>query len=596
MQQYVDSLKDIYKDKGSLYKETRWRHQNNNNGDNFTDVHIQLIDLGYDFTRSDFDNFVSCLTHGKKKAVVSSRYGYDGGFIAKITRISKVLFTKYTPTDKQLKALFACYNTNCQQQSYEWIDTLIQKGYVFSDFHKPIISSIGYDVTKLLNGNISYDDLLKAIKAVINNSTHIDSFKKVLNLFTDTIPENILNYVLETAKNDMSASNWYYNIQEPILFKILDLLIERGGKFDNETNTVLINNNCNRILIYQGLFKRGFIPNEELIKYLFLNPATMIEIILYLKKFEYKFTTANMNNILNSIYYFVGPSSNGPYGLTTNSNQIMNYLIGIGYNDKIIGAAMETPNGQTNVCINLYKFMIELGVKPDISTLNIACTRAYYQIFDEGTTKYKFVPTKEILDNCLAKGQTSEMISKILCYKIVPDSKSFTAWLHSPSREIFELLVKFGLTITFNDLVNALNTQINIENLERFGIEHDENLYYHCYMNNFFPQEYLKKFTIDKNILELRNMCRVNTTTKEKLIEYIKENNVILDRYCYDHACAKNRSLVNYFDDELKCEPTLGSFYWLTCDSGNKNKFFNFAKIYKIDIDYLTKNLILKYK
>jgi predicted nucleotidyltransferase len=153
-----------------------------------------------------------------------------------------------------------------------------------------------------------------------------------------------------------------------------------------------------------------------------------------------------------------------------------------------------------------------------------------------------------------------------LCYRIIPDEKSLGFVIMSEchnkkKKNIIELLIKYGLALTFEDIKKLLEVEIVIENLERFGIPYDGNLYFWCHIYNFFPEVYMTKFSLDSKILELRNLCRNPKTKKNMLDSFLLKNSLKLDGYCLEMCCRYNKILSEYILYSLKCKPTLNIFY-----------------------------------
>ncbi|QKF93655.1 hypothetical protein QKU48_gp0197 [Fadolivirus algeromassiliense] len=598
MQAYVDQLNDIFKDKKSLYNEIHrsWRHYQNQNYVKPTTVFTKLIELGYDFTQEDFNHFITCSVYNKTNGFITWAPYNDPDKKTKAT-IVKALFTKFTPTDKQIKMLLCCfgkYNNN-----YEWVDVLIEKGYEFTEANKKILIDSGYDTTKLLKDNVTLDDIKNTITALlVKKSTTIDNLTKILDKFNALIPNEVIELAIKSYKyND----TYYYDATQDILFQVLHKLVKKGCTLDNNINSIIIKNEWVSTFAFYELFNLGLQPNDELKEYLLSKPR-LYEVFLYLNKFEpkyqvdknilipkkstkqtSKYTVNDMNKLLSNRLYLQGIYTKSQYNHVSQEKiRIHPFLFSVGFDEDLINECGDS-NG-----LNLYKFMTRaFDIIPNIETLRISCVMGYNDVFRELTSKYKLQPTKEILDETLTKTHNQEIISSILCYKIIPDSLSIEALLNYWSDEIFQLLVKFSLKLTLSDLGKIMEQHHLIENLERFSIKYDDKLYYQCYLNNFFPDEYVSKFTINKDVLNLRNICRNPASTQEDFVA--ASSNVQIDRYCYDHACAHNSSIQEYLES-LNYKPTLGSLHWF-----NKHqiidKFKRYATVYGIDKTYMESEL-----
>jgi hypothetical protein len=206
----------------------------------------------------------------------------------------------------------------------------------------------------------------------------------------------------------------------------------------------------------------------------------------------------------------------------------------------------------------------------------------------------------DLSKNTLLPIYNIEMITDILQYKVVPDLIEFNCIIeefHWRS-DVFDLLVKYGLQITINELKTAFINNICIGELERFGIEYDENLYYLCHIHNFFPADYIKNFKIDKNVLALRLLCRTQVSIS-KIMSFTKKNNVKLDRYCMEHVACYNPKMLFHMIEVLKLKPTMALFYWSNYNKKDNDKqkaqqfyYMKFIEQYDINSNYLKQPFI----
>lgn len=582
MQQYIDQLKDIFKDKKSLYTEI---HRSWNHPPNYvkpTSVFAKLIELKYVFTQSDFNNFITLGVHNKKNGFINwSPYNESEKKIKSI--IIKELFAKFTPTDKQFKMLFCCFDR--YTNAFEWVDTLVERNYSFTQEQKQLLVDNKYDATKLFGNAVSVDDIKKSISSlIISKSTTLENVSKILDKYVDKIPDDILDYTISIYKyND----NYYYDTSLDMLHKLIDLLIAKGCSMQSSVNDVLVKNEITCTFLFYKLFECGLVPNTTLKTYLSKRNKSL-EVFIYLNKFGIKYTVDDLNQILCHSEYLKGINTKGQYNnLVIDTTKLQQFLLSAGYDKTMIESSLTHDH-----YLNIYKFMLRLGVIPNMQTLEMACDKAHAQTFIDLTKNYKFQPTKKMLDVSL-KTHNLELISNILCYKIIPDSDSVRALLYCWSHEVFELLVKFGLELTFDDLKQLISRQIEIPNLERFDIPYDESLYYICYLHNFFPMHYDDKFTIDKKTLNLRQMCRNSKTTLDEFI--VASSGTKIDKYCYDHACNKAQHIANHLNS-AGYKQTLGMFYWLNTQyvRSQMTQYITFSKTHNINSEYMQSELELE--
>jgi hypothetical protein len=188
--------------------------------------------------------------------------------------------------------------------------------------------------------------------------------------------------------------------------------------------------------------------------------------------------------------------------------------------------------------ISLIQLFDIYKLKPNTETLNIMCEKQDHNNINILINIHNVIPEKETLDICV-KTSNIALINKMINYKIIPDSKTLMEInkgnSHNEKNEIVELLIAHGLYVNSNDVEYSLSRDFYIENLERFDIKYDENLYFTCYINNNWPDEYMKKFTIDKKILEMHALCKNKKITKDKLILFLTKSNLRLDRFAIDN-------------------------------------------------------------
>ena len=110
-----------------------------------------------------------------------------------------------------------------------------------------------------------------------------------------------------------------------------------------------------------------------------------------------------------------------------------------------------------------------------------------------------------------------------------------------------------------------LSKGIYLENLERFGILYDEDLYFECFVNNYYPRYYVDKFNIDSNVI---NMRLFKWSWKE-LCNFINTNNLKLDGYAIDKTIMNSRNL-KQLQHNWKCVvPHDISLYRISCKTAS---------------------------
>jgi hypothetical protein len=296
--------------------------------------------------------------------------------------------------------------------------------------------------------------------------------------------------------------------------------------------------------------ENGFIPSKQF-TYDAIEHGIFYELPLYFhNKLEIKITTDIMNKLLNKSSTFITTYG---HSISIKTAKLLNF----GYSQDLVDKSII--NGQ----IDMYTFCKLLNVAPNEETLRISMVKQLKHVFDDYAEIYKITPDADILRLILDQPVVNlDMLNSILCYKILPTKKDFEVFMNSnmsygKSETVVELMIKHGLQLDLDDIKLALKHKLGIKNLERFNIPYDEKLYYWCYIYDYYPYD---DMNVDNHIFQLRKLCRNSATSEHEFIQYMENNKIMPDRYCFDHACRNNKSLRMFFVDS--CDPTLGMYYW----------------------------------
>jgi hypothetical protein len=110
--------------------------------------------------------------------------------------------------------------------------------------------------------------------------------------------------------------------------------------------------------------------------------------------------------------------------------------------------------------------------------------------------------------------------------------------------KLVKLFIFNGFKLNLHCISLLLSLNVHLDNLENYDIKYDEDLYFECFVNNCFPEEYMDKFQIDKNVIVMRRFTKNKIHTSSKLMEFIKTNNMVLDYYTVD-------AILNFNDNKL---------------------------------------------
>jgi hypothetical protein len=197
---------------------------------------------------------------------------------------------------------------------------------------------------------------------------------------------------------------------------------------------------------------------------------------------------------------------------------------------------------------------------PTLNELNIACNMGCSKTGIYLMDTYNIIPEKDTLDICVSK-LNYELIEKVLHYKLSPDETTLNYLKNELNiydiPKIVDLLLAHGLTINDSHMDFLLSNKIAVNDLERFGIKYDDKLYFKCFMYNFLPIDYLSKMVIDKNIQKLYDLCKSKKTNYDKLINFMKTNNVGLNKYALDYLMNNNHTIALVMMNKHDCVPSL---------------------------------------
>ena len=610
------SASDILKNKRGL-----------NNWNNINILHKTIQNNLYVFTNDDFNNFIIASTTGKSTSFIRKncpKKSKNGIIIAH-------MFTNFAPNDKQLKLLISCYNTKQYNPSYKWLDILLDRDYKFSDDQIKLLNKLNYlRMAEMFNSKeITIETInlwIKQLNDDFDYNTENIIIDKINN-FDGQFPQEYL----ETMIRDINK----YNIGD--CEDIIDKIIKKST-LDESIFDFCIEKNFTSTLILRTIIEK-MTPSNEFINYLIKIKyfKSHLKYLFELAINGYVITTDTLNNLIEKHEYAYF-NLNGDIELskiditlnqlielhTTNTPKTLNKNsndnddnddsddddddsddddnesssiceVDDDENGYELNTAFHQDNSKINefVIAELRLLTLDLfnlfKIEPTYETLKIICRKGYNTSFDKMILK-KFIPTKECLDESMIK-HNYNLIVKIICYKISPDKETLHKLINDSwsdygimkrkkyAGNIIELLIKNGLEITISEIELLLSHDIILEDLNRFDIQYDEELYYLCFKYDYFPIEYEDKFIINKNVLHLRTMCKKSKTTIDQIKKFMKDNNIKPDRYCVDNTYIGESSKIRrYLTETLNCEPTIFSLIE--------------TSPYRTDLDTLAKKLI----
>ncbi len=519
---------------GKLAKETRASKTGI-----LTNLLHKLINKNYTFTPTHFDTFVDRAC----EIVKYSDFLNDTSTINK--NINTYMFTTFTPTSEQVDKILSKIN-NMHYGSSNYIIDIIFPKYTFNLNQIQILIDKGYKPPSIknynaINNNVIYagcsdklhENMKHLIKFLSNGYQFNDEHLKIM-----LICFNEYNYEEKFEQLDAVLTLLLTNVQDiPTMFKTIPPYFNRS--------------NIHIHIVKSIINKFGF--DDDFVKFIFdevthRRPDTIFNLMLK----NYNIITNDINKILNSARVIYIP--------ITNINNYESINLPSTYLSQF---AEDT----TDIYIPVTELFERFNLSPTLETLNIACQNDYTQPVDILLNKYNIIPEKSTLDISINTGNL-QLIQTILNYKIIPDSDTLKNVNLYPSKtcpfnEILELLIKYGLMITLDDMEIFVASQYVLPNLERFNIPYDKELYFVCSQFDFFPEEYTEKFTIDKNILHLHHMCKKEPF--ENIVAFMKDKNLKLDRFCMEFLLGNGSGGSGVIFDKIletyKCMPCEYSMY-----------------------------------
>ncbi len=503
----------------------------------------ELIELKYVFTEKQVNLFFELATYTP---------GYYGGFICSTigvnNKINEYMLTNYNINEIQLTNIMSMRQYN-NELNYCY-DILFKNKYDFTIGHFGKLRNLKY-FPKLM---VSYDTIhnnmvfsaclyLAYKSAIAPNKDIMQILQQNFNKCIDLLKQNKLGFNIE-----------HLNIISAILQKQTGLDVLLDSLFLNCNDSIfklIVDSDYSHSDEVLCKILDNFGYDNNFVKYLFENSIPYNpEILLKLVIKGYNVTLSDLNNLLIS------------------SNLIYFRIMHIDNYEKL-SLNKQYANLDSTVQIPLIDIFEIFKIEPDINTLNIACKRDNENEVKLLLDKYKLIPDINTLNECITK-LNYNIIHTILSYKITPSNDilfkitSYQLKYSSKTHDIaniIELLIKFGLVVKIDSIEYLLSNKFHLENLERFDIKYDEYLYFLCYLGNYWPNEYMSKFTINKSVLELHNLCRNNRLGYDDLIVFMQKNNVLLDRFAIDNLLNDNRGLYETIFIKFECIPSVLTAY-----------------------------------
>lgn len=124
--------------------------------------------------------------------------------------------------------------------------------------------------------------------------------------------------------------------------------------------------------------------------------------------------------------------------------------------------------------------------------------------------------------------------------------------------DIVKILIDAGLKVDYNLIGRLLEKNIQIDNLEKYNIKYDIELYKICHIHNEFPYRYVSKIT-DING-DLRSKIRVDSTLQDEdeIIFLLETMNTPPDLMMYEDSVKTGKTkVIAYLETKYNFKPTI---------------------------------------
>ncbi len=524
-----------------------------------------------------------------------------------------ILFTHIITKQEHITQLLSHLN-HSRIRNYYVIDLLFKINYKFTFSDLECINDLNYNIHNYRPLILEHSTLSNFILQLLYDPNKVDPY---CCIFGDLINknENVSQTYIISLFEYLNDEIFDKEFNECFVISIVEILLKKTNNYDKDILlNIIVENNTHNTNLHQYIIKNiGY--NDKYLDFIFssCNISLLFELIII----GYIPTVNTLNKFLN------GNNNNSGNNKIT-IDVIKKYSNKIGGDFKIFFHEeidkLNMYNSQTNVnsqkkkypktkpntfyYVEISNLFTVLKIIPTIDTITELIKLKKYDIICEILTKNSISIDKNLLDLTIGSLDI-KLIDMILKYKITPDIETLNILIgkyllskYTKTKkyiEILELLVHYGLQINFNSIKDLISANLHINNLERFNIPYDEDLYFICYVNSYFPEEYMNKFTIDKNILTMRHYQWKKNNTTDNFIEFIKKNNLKIDRYTIGRLFLNNN--INCIDLMIKYKFVPDLFSTLNSQINNTkfpiNKKNAMCK-YIIDSNHITKEYMLE--
>jgi hypothetical protein len=441
------------------------------------------------------------------------------------------IFTKHKISEKDIIMMSNNYWIIYNNQQHFWLGYMFRIKYDFS------VTELGVLTKFVLNDYGDYDTIHNNVifglfmGLLYKNKNVVDKYFKIIKNSNEPFNPVHLEIIIKMSEQ--------HTFSDEHSKKILDVLLNKcndGNKTVFEPLMKSICSGSNRYIFEYIIENFGY--TEKFVEFIFEKVIKHYPSLIFnLYDRGYKLTMDNVNCLMN-LYMVIGIDNVLKYTCTKNRDK-----------------------PQQNIYIHELYEMFKLT--PTLNELHIACKNSYTESGIYLMDKFNIIPEKETLDICVSS-QNYTLIEKVLHYKLTPDEETINKLKGSyycDTPKIVDLLLAHGLEINSSHLDFLISNKIIVNDLERFGIKYDDKLYFLCYLNDFFPDQYTSKFELDNNLKKLYKVCKTRRLKYDKLKEFLKTSKSKLNRYALEYLIYCNKEVAVLLMDEFNCVPSMITSY-----------------------------------
>jgi hypothetical protein len=564
----------------------------------------ELIQNNFQFTQEHFNKFITRTTYGKKNSYITHQYYSTSNKADRQSVIIKHMFNLFTPTQKQINQLIACYpSTYDSNLNYTWLETLLARNVPIPTED---LLKIGYNMFEILlkADHITLETLEEAVNK-IDDIADLKNIQTIIEKHNLAVSEKLIIYVLRYVReydyddsDDESDEEKSYikrkktsgksKKEKPsnkFVFSILTYLLDNKNTV-SMTNVLKAfsdaNPSKNMMETLQLLLKYHTPTKEDVMN------MTDYTHMLYLLELYVEPDTDILNNFIENIphndSYWNDPIHTSFKELCTkylpNSKLMKKYhkLAKTKIMDDTPKDDDDSPSAPSyeNGYSLMVKYLIERGAKINQTTLRNLCKQSRFTDAVIDLFKSGHIPDKDCLDNAV---HSEKLLKNILDFRIEPDHKTFELLLKTVADDDYdnlipptsiELLISHGLKLDRTDIENLILKRVYLKNLDRFNVPYDEDLYFvlHKIQYDICNHDECKEYetytvndfsTINQNVLRLRSMCLNNNLNQ--IIVLMDKEKLQLDIYCLENLVfnKKTRGTARKLIIDNICQPTIRS-------------------------------------